>query len=176
MIRALGTMGDASAPTLARLLDSPDRDVRAAVVAALAGQNSAPAQCPCLAPALSPKGEAGAARRVTTRAPAPVPSPHMLKITPPPSPDSPCSSSRHLCVRRRDGGGIAATRGHAASMAATVPWSTRSRHPVSSPPSPAPHPPPHHGRARIALCPARPPGRGLRTCCRSRLGMGEIRG
>lgn len=42
LIRALGTMGDASAPTLARLLDSPDRDVRAAVVAALAGQNSAP--------------------------------------------------------------------------------------------------------------------------------------
>jgi len=42
LIRALGALGEGSAPALARLLDSPDRDVRAAVVAALAGRNSGP--------------------------------------------------------------------------------------------------------------------------------------
>ena len=42
LIRALGALGEGSAPALARLLDSPDRDVRAAVVAALAGRNGGP--------------------------------------------------------------------------------------------------------------------------------------
>ncbi|MCC6930522.1 MAG: HEAT repeat domain-containing protein [Gemmatimonadaceae bacterium] len=42
LIRALGALGESSAPALARLLDSPDRDVRAAVVGALAGRNGGP--------------------------------------------------------------------------------------------------------------------------------------
>jgi len=39
LIRALGSMGDAAVPTLTRLVDSPDPEVRAIAIAALAGSN-----------------------------------------------------------------------------------------------------------------------------------------
>jgi beta-lactamase regulating signal transducer with metallopeptidase domain/HEAT repeat protein len=40
LIRALGSMGDEAVPTLTRLVDSPDREVRAVAVTALAGGNA----------------------------------------------------------------------------------------------------------------------------------------
>jgi beta-lactamase regulating signal transducer with metallopeptidase domain/HEAT repeat protein len=40
LIRALGSMGDSAVPTLTRLVDSPDPEVRAIAIAALAGGNA----------------------------------------------------------------------------------------------------------------------------------------
>jgi beta-lactamase regulating signal transducer with metallopeptidase domain/HEAT repeat protein len=40
LIRALGSMGDDAIPTLTRLVDSPDREIRAVAIAALAGHDA----------------------------------------------------------------------------------------------------------------------------------------
>jgi HEAT repeat protein len=55
LIRALGTMGDASAPTLARLLDSPTAMCAPPWLPPSPGRTVRPGQCPCLAPAPFPK-------------------------------------------------------------------------------------------------------------------------
>lgn len=53
-LRALGAVGEASAPSLARLLDSPDPEIREVVVAALAGRGMGPWPWPMPRPRPSP--------------------------------------------------------------------------------------------------------------------------